>query len=38
VGYGYEMNSGPISGKGWGFLFYLDDECWERFEKKEKRR
>jgi hypothetical protein len=31
------MNIDPISEKGMGF-FYLDDEYWERFERKEKRR
>jgi len=37
VGYGCQINLNPISEKGWGFLFRIDD-YWERFERKEQRR
>jgi len=30
------MNLDPISEKGWGLLFLID-EYWERFEKKGKK-
>jgi len=35
VGYGYQMNLVPVSEEGMGFCL-LDDEYWERFEKKGK--
>jgi hypothetical protein len=32
------MNLNPISEIGMGFCFIDIDECWERFERKEKRK
>jgi len=36
VGYALEINIDPISENGMGSIFHLDDEYWERFEKKER--